>query len=114
MAQKFLDSITFTLNLAEEKENTALLNNEKNSIPKNNDEKEEGEDKRRSNDKIFNFSTHPIVETKRRKGTWNIGEIKNSNDHLEWENNFHHKRILISSQKVKKSTRSGLVIILLF
>ena len=49
---------------------------------------------------IYNENIRNFLEAdkRKRKGTWNIGEIIQSKD---FESNFHGKRILFSNQKVK-------------
>ena len=89
-AQRFLDSITFTLKHVEEElitknitEVTSDIENNKQSKPEN----------------IPAFITLLLnVETKKRKkGTWNVGDIVQSKD---LDTGLQCKRLLFSNQKV--------------
>ena len=92
-AQRFLDSITFTLKHVEEELSEKEITEATSDIENNKQSKPE-------NIPAFNANITLIlnVETKKRKkGTWNVGVIVQSKD---LDTGLQCKRLLFSNQKV--------------
>lgn len=87
IAQKFFDSITFSLNEPVKTLETEIKEEQQPLEADSNDNRY----------KLFNFYIEEALK-KKRKG-WNVGEVLSGNELT----NFHGKRLIFSNQRVKNN-----------